>query len=76
MRSRSARPLSALLLKPKEQGINIYHDDSVTAARIAKDGGWWVAGAWLTFSYAGEKMPWLTVHIVLPMILLAGWAES
>jgi len=34
-----------VLLKPKEQGINIYHDDSVTAARIAKDGGWWVAGA-------------------------------
>jgi len=34
-----------LLLKPKEQGINIYHDDSVTTARIHKDGGWWVQGA-------------------------------
>ncbi|HEX9204698.1 MAG TPA: hypothetical protein VF853_02100 [Candidatus Deferrimicrobiaceae bacterium] len=34
-----------VLLKPKEQGTNIYHDESVTAARIAKDGGWWVAGA-------------------------------
>jgi uncharacterized protein (TIGR03663 family) len=24
------------------------------------------------FSWAGEKMPWLTVHMALPMILLAG----
>jgi hypothetical protein len=34
-----------VLLKPKEQGVNIYHDDSVTAARVARDGGWWVSGA-------------------------------
>jgi DNA-binding beta-propeller fold protein YncE len=29
--------------------------------------------SWLLFSYAGEKMPWLTVHIALPMLLLSGW---
>ena len=34
-----------VLLKPKEEGINIYHDDSVTLARINRDGGWWTAGA-------------------------------
>jgi DNA-binding beta-propeller fold protein YncE/4-amino-4-deoxy-L-arabinose transferase-like glycosyltransferase len=34
----------------------------------------WVISSLVAFSYAGEKMPWLTVHIVLPMILLAGWA--
>jgi len=34
-----------VLLKPKEQGVNIYHDDSVTTARINRDGGWWVAAA-------------------------------
>lgn len=34
-----------VLLKPKEEGTNIYHDDSVTLARINRDGGWWVAGA-------------------------------
>ena len=33
-----------VLLKPKEEGINIYLDDSVTLARINRDGGWWVAG--------------------------------
>ncbi|MCX6021356.1 MAG: TIGR03663 family protein [Chloroflexi bacterium] len=31
----------------------------------------WLAGALIAYSYAGEKMPWLSVHIVLPMILLA-----
>ncbi len=27
----------------------------------------------LAYSVAGEKMPWLTVHIALPMLLAAGW---
>ncbi|HEY68208.1 MAG TPA: hypothetical protein G4N97_08065, partial [Thermoflexia bacterium] len=34
---------------------------------------WWTALAWVAYSYAGEKMPWLTVHLALPMILLGGW---
>jgi len=34
-----------VLLKPKEEGTNIFHDDSVTLARISRDGGWWTAGA-------------------------------
>jgi uncharacterized protein (TIGR03663 family) len=25
------------------------------------------------FSWAGEKMPWLSVHLTLPLILLTGW---
>lgn len=33
----------------------------------------WGATSLLAFSIAGEKMPWLTVHITLPFILLAGW---
>lgn len=33
----------------------------------------WAALSWLGYSYAGEKMPWLTVHLTLPMILLTGW---
>jgi predicted membrane-bound mannosyltransferase/sugar lactone lactonase YvrE len=36
--------------------------------------GFWVVTSLLAYSVAGEKMPWLTVHITLPMILLAGWA--
>jgi len=34
---------------------------------------WWALSSLLAFSIAGEKMPWLTVHITLPMILLTGW---
>ena len=34
---------------------------------------WFVASLFL-FSWAGEKMPWLSLHILLPLILLAGIA--
>jgi predicted membrane-bound mannosyltransferase len=34
---------------------------------------WWAALSWLGYSIAGERMPWLTVHLALPMILLSGW---
>ena len=31
------------------------------------------ASALFAYSFAGEKMPWLTVHIAVPMILTAAW---
>jgi uncharacterized protein (TIGR03663 family) len=34
---------------------------------------WWALLAFGLYSWAGEKMPWLTVHIALPLILLAGY---
>jgi DNA-binding beta-propeller fold protein YncE len=34
---------------------------------------WWVALSWVGYSIAGERMPWLTVHLALPMIVLSGW---
>jgi uncharacterized protein (TIGR03663 family) len=34
---------------------------------------WWVGMTWIIYSYAGEKMPWLTVHLALPMIVLGAW---
>lgn len=36
--------------------------------------GYWSVMALGAFSVAGEKMPWLTTHISLPLILLSGWA--
>lgn len=33
----------------------------------------WAAMSWIAYSYAGEKMPWLFVHIALPHVLLAAW---
>ncbi len=35
---------------------------------------WWSVASFIAFSYAGERMPWLTLHITLPMILITGWA--
>jgi uncharacterized protein (TIGR03663 family) len=35
--------------------------------------GFWVVTSILAYTIAGEKMPWLTVHITLPMILFASW---
>lgn len=34
---------------------------------------WWSLSSLLAYTLAGEKMPWLTVHITLPLILLAAW---
>jgi predicted membrane-bound mannosyltransferase len=32
---------------------------------------WWFAGSLLIYSWAGEKMPWLMIHITTPLLLLA-----
>lgn len=34
---------------------------------------YWGAMAFLMYSWAGEKMPWLMMHLVVPMHLLGGW---
>ena len=34
---------------------------------------WWIVVSIAAFSYAGEKMPWLTIHLAWPMILFTGW---
>ena len=34
---------------------------------------WWVITSIFAFSLAGEKMPWLTYHLVWPLILFASW---
>ena len=33
----------------------------------------WSGMSLLAFSFAGERMPWLTTHITMPMILTTGW---
>ncbi len=34
---------------------------------------WWLLLTWAAYSYAGEKMPWLSTHFVIPMAFLVGW---
>jgi len=36
--------------------------------------GWWTLTSIIAFTIAGEKMPWLTFHMSLPMVLWGGWA--
>ncbi|NDJ33853.1 MAG: hypothetical protein GYB64_04260 [Chloroflexi bacterium] len=35
--------------------------------------GYWAVMNLIAYSWAGEKMPWLTTHLTLPLILLGGW---
>ena len=34
---------------------------------------WWSIASFCAYSVAGERMPWLATHIVLPLVLLGGW---
>ncbi len=33
----------------------------------------WSISAMFAYTFAGERMPWLTVHIAIPLLLTAGW---
>ena len=35
---------------------------------------WWSVSSVVAFTVAGERMPWLTLHMAWPMILFTGWA--
>jgi uncharacterized protein (TIGR03663 family) len=37
---------------------------------------WWFVVTFVGLSFAGEKMPWLTVHLALPLALLAALAAD
>ncbi|HMO57661.1 MAG TPA: TIGR03663 family protein [Roseiflexaceae bacterium] len=37
---------------------------------------YWSIATMGLYSWAGEKMPWLTIHVALPMVLLAAWAVA
>ena len=34
---------------------------------------YWFLASLILYSWAGEKMPWLVIHITLPLCVLAGW---
>jgi DNA-binding beta-propeller fold protein YncE len=35
---------------------------------------YWSVMSLVAFSFAGERMPWLTTHIAMPLILTSGWS--
>lgn len=38
--------------------------------------GYWIIMNYAAYSIAGEKMPWLTTHLTIPMILLGAWVVA
>lgn len=34
---------------------------------------WWTFTSYTLYAVANEKVPWLTMHVMLPLALLAGW---
>jgi len=58
---------------------HINHEEELPTGLYPSDGGmffgmvaYWAIGTFTVFSWAGEKMPWLTVHLTLPLAFLAG----
>jgi uncharacterized protein (TIGR03663 family) len=54
--------------------------DPVNSARVTRERTlfgafalWWAVVSWQAYSFAGERMPWLLVHISFPTILLGSW---
>lgn len=68
--------IGALFWRAPEQGA-VAEDAAARPVQVVR---WfplfllgWTLLAWAAFTIAGEKMPWLTVHIALPSIFLSGW---
>jgi sugar lactone lactonase YvrE/4-amino-4-deoxy-L-arabinose transferase-like glycosyltransferase len=73
LRRKPAAPSAA---EPSEPGVESGHGApfrSLIEHPIVWLTGYWCVAALAAFTVAGEKMPWLTVHITLPLILLGGW---
>ena len=62
--------------KLKDRTTDLFSDTTPqrkTQAPVFALLSFWVLTSLIAYPIAGEKMPWLTVHIAFPMILLAGW---
>jgi len=57
----------------REVGKFILKTDQEEASPAFALFGFWAISSLIAYSIAGEKMPWLTVHVTLPAILCAAW---
>jgi uncharacterized protein (TIGR03663 family) len=65
--SKSGEPFTPAASAPE---VDAAHQPVPYAALLI----YWSATSLFIFSIAGEKAPWLTVHIALPLILAAAWS--
>jgi uncharacterized protein (TIGR03663 family) len=54
------------------RGATPFRHVNITSAFVAFS-LYWAVVSFLIFSWAGEKMPWLMVHMTVPWILLGAW---
>ncbi|MBK8045666.1 MAG: TIGR03663 family protein [Anaerolineales bacterium] len=76
-------PVAAGDLPPKCYGVRDADENGAVALSDCSSMGtretfalfsiWWIFGAWLGYTVAGEKMPWLLTHMALPMSIFGGW---
>ncbi len=67
--SQSGQPFSRAAPEVTTEGNETQRPVPVAALLV-----YWSVSSLALFTYAGEKMPWLTIHIALPMILASAWA--
>jgi predicted membrane-bound mannosyltransferase/sugar lactone lactonase YvrE len=61
-------------IQPGQPFTSARTDTGETPVPVAALLVFWSVSSLAAFTYAGEKMPWLTIHITLPMILSSAWA--
>ena len=57
----------------KSKEAQISPDTSTNQAPVFALFAFWSLSSLFAYTIAGEKMPWLTVHITFPLMLLAAW---
>lgn len=67
------RKSPSIEIQPEEHEARSSQDPTAAFPALAFF-GYWAISTLLAYSFAGERMPWITVHITQPLILLAGWA--
>jgi DNA-binding beta-propeller fold protein YncE/uncharacterized membrane protein len=67
--SQSGQPFTPATIEVTPEGGEVQPPVPVAALLV-----YWSFSSLAIFTYAGEKMPWLTIHLALPMILAAAWA--
>ncbi len=66
--------------KPNDETLDLLNELEVTESEERNFSNtfsllaWWSITSVIAFTYAGERMPWLTYHMAWPMILITGWA--
>ncbi len=69
--------LAALVGGVIHLGLQIRRGVALTAQQMAPGLlAWWAGGSLALYTWAGEKMPWITLHIAAPLTFIAAWGAA